>query len=105
MYEIASAVLAAPVNSVLPSIAGLAATGEVLTGYPGVWTGSPAFSYQWQADDAGDDTFADISGATSAQFTAVVGNEGDALRLKVTALNGEGTPVVVFSAPTQLQTA
>lgn len=105
VFEVGSAVLAAPVNTVLPAISGTVATGEVLTAYPGTWTNSPTLTYQWQADDAGNGTFADISGATSQTFTAVVGNEGDALRVKVTGVNGEGTPVVAFSAPTQLQTA
>lgn len=105
VFEVGSAVLAAPVNTVLPAISGTVATGEVLTAFPGTWTNSPTLTYQWQADDAGNDTFVDISGATSETFTAVVGNEGDALRVKVTGVNGEGTPVVAFSAPTQLQTA
>lgn len=95
----------APTNTVLPAISGLAATGEDLIAYPGIWTGRPTLTYQWQADDAGNGTFTDISGATSSTFTAVVGNEGDALRVEVTGVNGEGTPVVAYSAPTQLQTS
>lgn len=91
-------------NIVLPAISGIAATGDVLTAYPGVWSNGPvALTYQWQADEAGNDSFANISGATGQTFTPVVGNEGDALRVAVTAVNGEGTPVTAYSAPTQLQ--
>lgn len=97
------------VNSVLPSISGAAAqTGVVLTADVGAWAntdGVTTYAYQWQADDAGNGVFADISGATAATFTAVVGNVGDALRLEITATNGEGTPVVAVSLPTQLQIA
>lgn len=93
-------------NVILPAISGLAETGEVLTAYPGTWSNGPVtLTYQWQADDAGNGSFADISGATSSTFTAVVGNEGDALRVAVTAVNGEGTPVTAYSAPTQVQTS
>jgi hypothetical protein len=102
---VASVVASAPTNTVLPAISGVIETGEVLTAYPGVWTGNPALAYQWQADDAGNGVFADITGATAATFTAVVGNVGDALRVKVTGTNAEGTPVVAYSAPTQLQGA
>lgn len=105
VYEVASAMASAPTNTVLPAISGVVETGEVLTAFPGVWTGNPTLTYQWQADDAGNDTFADISGATSATFTALVGNVGDALRVEVTGVNAEGTPVVAYSAPTQLQGA
>lgn len=98
--------LVAPTNVVLPSISGAAVqTGVLLTAVDGEWTGEPVLTYQWQADDAGNGVFADISGATSATFTPVVGNEGDALRLEVTAVNGEETPVVAVSLPTALQIA
>jgi len=103
---VAPASQVATTNTVLPAISGAPAqTGVVLTAYDGVWTGEPTLTYQWQSDTEGNDTFADISGATSATFTPVVGNVGDALRLEVTGVNGEGTPVVVVSLPTQLQIA
>lgn len=96
----------APTNTVLPAIIGVAAqTGVVLTAYPGIWTGNPTLTYQWQADDAGDGNFVDISGATSATFTPVVGNVGDALRVKVTGVTSEGTPVNAVSLPTAVQIA
>lgn len=93
-------------NTVKPAISGTAVqTGVVLTAYAGIWTGEPTFTYQWQHDTAGNGTFTDIAGATSSTFTAVVGDVGNALRLEVTGVNGEGTPVVVNSLKTVLQIA
>lgn len=94
----------APTNSVKPAISGIAQTGVLLTAYSGVWSGNPTYAYQWQADDAGNGTYADISGATSATFTPVVGNVGDSLRLKVTATNGGGS-TTAYSAGTLEQVA
>lgn len=106
---VAPAATVAMTNTVKPSISGAAAqTGVVLTANVGTWTSVDAvttYAYQWQADDAGDGNFVDISGATDDQFTPVVGNVGDALRLEITATNGEGTPVVAVSLPTQVQIA
>lgn len=99
--------LSATANVLKPAIIGAdVKTGVLLTAYPGTWSNGPvSISYQWQADDAGDGSFANISGATGATFTPVAGNVGDALRVAVTAVNGEGTPVTVYSLPTQLQTS
>lgn len=94
--------LAATENSTLPAISGIAQVGNTLTAYPGTWTLDPTFTYQWQADDAGDGNFADITGAASITYAPVVGNVGDALRVKVTGVNGEGSSVVAYSAPTQV---
>lgn len=94
----------APGNTTLPAISGIAQTGQVLTAYEGVWTGAPTFTYQWQHDTAGNNTFTNISGATSKTFTAVVGDVGNALRIVVTGTNTAGaTPA--NSAPTVLQIA
>lgn len=85
-----------PVNTVLPSIAGIPEVGEVLTGYPGSWSGGvDTFAYQWK--NAG----VNIVGATSSTYTPVVGDVGDVLTLQVTATNaaGAGTPAVSAPAP------
>ena len=94
-------------NVLPPAIIGAAVqTGVVLTAFDGTWTNLPVtLSYQWQSDTAGNGTFADISGATSSTYTPAAGTEGDALRLEVTAVNGEGTPVAAYSIPTALQIA
>lgn len=94
-------------NVLRPSISGAAVqTGVLLTAIPGTWTNGPVTAtYQWQADDAGDGNFVNISGATGPTFIPVVGNVGDALRVAETAVNGEGTPVTAYSLPTALQIA
>jgi len=70
---------AAPTNIVLPAISGVAQVGQVLTAWPGVWAGGPAFTYQWQV------------GATAATYTPVVGEVGNPLRVIVTGTNTAGT--------------
>lgn len=95
--KVASSGTAAPANTVLPSFAGIAQTGHLLTGYAGTWTGYPTYAYQWQQDASGNGSFVDISGATSATYTVVVGSVGNAIRLKVTATNTHSS-VVAYSA-------
>ena len=74
-----------PVNTVLPSIAGIAQEGEPLVVIVGEWSGTPVFTYQWK--NAG----VNISGATSATYTPVAGDVGDALSVIVTATNAAGS--------------
>lgn len=81
---------AAPTNVTLPAISGVAEVGEVLTALEGVWTGAPTFTYQWQADAAGNNTFANISGATAKTYTLQAGDETDHVRVIVTGTNGTG---------------
>jgi predicted secreted protein len=76
---------AAPVNSVLPSIAGLPQVGVTLTANPGVWSGNPSFTYQWQRATT------NIAGATSQTYVPVVGDVTNALRVVVTAVNTSGS--------------
>src|SRR5690606_29616988 len=53
---------AAPVNTLLPSISGIAQQGVPLTANEGVWTNWPtSFAYQWQELDG---TWGNIAGAT-----------------------------------------
>lgn len=87
---------AAPVNVSLPTVSGTPEVGETPTGGPGAWTGYPypTFAYQWQRG------VTDIIGATSSTYTAVSADAGSTLRLKVTASNGEGPPVIAYSLPT-----
>lgn len=86
----------APVNVLLPAIAGIAQVGQVLTGLPGNWDGAPVFTWQWQVDDNG---WVDIAGATG-QSLAVLGTHlGKGLRLAVTGGNPTGS-ATVYSAST-----
>lgn len=89
VYELLSDSLSAPVNTLLPSIAGIAQQGETLTALDGYWSNDPtSFTYQWQEDDTG---WANIDGATGKTFTPAAGQVGNPLRVIVTAVNGAGS--------------
>lgn len=85
--SVVSTAAAAPVNSVLPAVSGIAQVGQTLTALTGVWTGAPTFTYQWQEDNSG---WANISGATGKTYVPVVGSVGNPLRVIVTGTNSEG---------------
>jgi predicted secreted protein len=88
---------AVPANTVLPAVIGTPQVGVQLTGYLGEWTGAPtSFAIQWQQDDSG---WANISGATSVNFTPVIGNLGNALRIIVTPTNSAGAGSPATSGP------
>lgn len=76
---------AAPANSVLPAISGVAQVGETLTAWPGVWSNAPTFTYVWEADGT------PIGGATSNTYTPVVGQITDVITVVVTGTNTAGS--------------
>lgn len=75
---------AAPTNTLLPAISGTAKDGQVLTAIPGVWTGSPLFTYQWKKGAS------NISGATGENYTVATGDVGSAISVVVTGTNSAG---------------
>jgi len=81
---------AAPTNVLLPAISGNPRVGFTLTAIEGSWTGAPTFTYQWQADTAGNGTFVNITGATSKSYLVAVGEQGDSIRVRVTGTNATG---------------
>jgi predicted secreted protein len=87
-----SAPAAAPTNTVLPAISGVAQVGQVLTAYPGVWTAAPAFTYQWKKDGV------DIGGETDQTYTPVVGDVGSAITVAVTGTNSAGSATATSAA-------
>lgn len=76
---------AAPTNSVLPAISGVAQVGEVLTAWPGVWANSPTFSFVWKNEGVA------IPGATGETYMPVTGDVGDNITVTVTGTNTAGT--------------
>lgn len=84
--------LVAPANSLKPSIAGVLTQGEILTALPGVWSGNPAFAYQWKRDGA------NISGATGSTYTLVAGDAAKAISIAVTGTNGAGNATATSAA-------
>lgn len=90
----------APANTALPAVSGIAQAGATLTAWTGVWTGGGiAFTYQWQVDVAGNNTFSNISGATARTYTPVTADVTDKIRVVVTATNAHSA-VSATSAPT-----
>lgn len=81
---------AVPSNTVLPAVIGTPQVGVVLNSYKGDWTGAPTtFAYQWQEEIA--TVWTNITGATAATYTPVVGSVGRPLRVIVTATNSAGS--------------
>jgi hypothetical protein len=103
-----------PINTILPVITGIIASGQTLTCSTGTWSNTPtSYTYQWQRGTT------NISGETAATHIAVAADIGQTLRCQVTAVNaggsasvftittaviGSGTPVNIssptISAPT-----
>lgn len=83
----------APTNVNLPTISDTSpAVGQTLSAGNGYWDAFPfpTYTYQWQADTAGNGTFANIVGATSGTYVVTSDELGDDIRVVVTATNSEG---------------
>jgi hypothetical protein len=88
-----SAVLPLAPAGGVPTIAGTAKVGQVLTASPGTWSNSPAsFGNQWQRSTNGTTwTNASGSGATTSSYTIAAADAGSYLRVSVTATNAGGS--------------
>lgn len=82
-----------PKNTSPPLISGIAAQGKTLTASSGTWSGTTpmSFAFEWRrcARD-GDDCMA-ISRATQQTYTAVEGDVGRTIGVRVTASNSAGS--------------
>jgi hypothetical protein len=81
----AAAAFGLPANTSAPAVTGTPRPGQTLTVNPGTWTGSPTFTYQWQADAV------NITGATSSTYSVQADDVGKSIRCVVTATNGGGS--------------
>ena len=82
---------AAPVNSVPPSISGVAEQGLALTEGHGTWSGSPtSYAYQWERCDSAGANCQPISGASAQTYTPVAADVGSTLVVQETAVNAGG---------------
>lgn len=94
---------AAPENTTLPAIAGVAKVGDLLTAWPGVWNPTGNFTYQWQVSSGG--SWSNIAGANSQTYTPVTGQIGNPLRVIVTATNGTGATSATSTATANVAAA
>ena len=93
---------APPVNTVLPSISGVAQEGSTVTAGAGTWSGTPTitYTYQWRRCDSAGNNCVDIAGQTATTYTLVAADVGKTLRVVVTATNAGGTASATSPATT-----
>lgn len=92
----------APNNTAPPTITGKAQVGELLKADNGTWSGNPtSFTYQWRICDNNGGACHDISGATGNEYTIKSADQGNTIRVVVTAKNADGSTSAT-SVPTAL---
>lgn len=79
--------IAAPVNTVAPTVTGDATEGNLLTSTNGSWSsaGALTYAYQWLRNGVA------ISGATANTYTSVTADVGKTVSCRVTATNAGGS--------------
>lgn len=88
----ASAAGSPPSSTSLPTIAGTASDGSILTASKGGWTGSPtSYAYEWERCDAVGGSCRALAGANSFRYTVGSADVGHRLRVVVTATNSGGS--------------
>ena len=102
-----TALAAAPANLKAPHISGKAIDEALLVASAGTWSGSPAYSYQWERCNSAGAECAEIAGATTQKRKNTHADVGHTLRVTVTATNGEGsaertTPATAVIAPSKV---
>ncbi len=89
-----------PRNLALPSVLGVAREGESFTASEGAWTDTePWIAYQWLRCDSGGGSCIEIDGAQDRDYLSTAGDEGETLRVDVTASNAAGESSAI-SEPT-----
>lgn len=81
-----------PDNTVAPVASGAPSVGSVLSVTTGTWTytGSIAYSYQWQRDDSGGGVYSNIAAATTNSYSLVEADGDCNVRCVVTATDDVG---------------
>jgi hypothetical protein len=96
-----------PTNDTAPTITGETTAGSQLTAHTGTWHGGGgtlSYSYQWETCNTSGEACADISDATASTYTTTSSDDGDTLRVRVTAAN-QGANASATSAPSGTITA
>lgn len=80
----------APAFKVGTTVVTSARVGNVLVADSGSWYNSCgiSYTYQWSSSDSQNGTFTNISGASTATYTAAAGDSGKWLRIGVTGTSG-----------------
>jgi hypothetical protein len=105
--DIANIAGSVPVISGVPTISGTAKVDEILTATAASVTGTPTptDTFQWQRSDDGGTGWANISGATSTTYTAVLADEGKYLRVVQTSTNEAGSDTANSASTAQVASA
>lgn len=91
----------APVNTAVPTIAGTAREGQVLTVANGTWnaTGAIAYAYQWKRCDAAGQACVDASAVIAQHgITLAAADVGKTIRAVVIATNAAGSATATSTA-------
>ena len=89
-----AATTAKPTNERPPTIAGKPQVGETLTAREGEWTGAPTdFDYAWRRCDENGGSCSLINGENEKTYLLKKVDEGNTIRLRVTAQNADGRTV------------
>jgi len=94
-----------PVNAELPTISGVAESGQHLSASPGLWSESPDYTYQWQHCNSTGGSCSAISGATSSTYTIGSNDVNNTVRVSVTASDPGGTSAPATSTATPVVTS
>ena len=96
---------AGPVNQTPPVLSGAAQRASTLTASPGVWGGlGNTYTYQWQRSPDGT-TWSDITGQTFSSYVIGTADEANAVRVLVTATNGDGVAAAASASTATIPSA